>query len=75
MAKTILTVKAECIAVNFRKNGGNVLLAVDLSTNTEGTPQERAQGQAKKVLNYQTTDIKELEGFAVNKAVTITFTI
>ncbi len=70
MAKQILSVKAECIAVNLKKGGGNVLLAVDMTEQAES-----AQGPlARKVLNYQTTDTKELDGFKVGAQVTVTFT-
>jgi len=67
MAKTLLTIKAECIAKNERKNGGNILFAIDVKT-------DEKEATARKVLNYQTSDKKELEGFKTDTQYTITIT-
>jgi len=67
MAKTLLTIKAECIAKNERKNGGNILFAVDVKSDDKGAT-------ARKVLNYQTSDKGELEGFKTDTQYTITIT-
>lgn len=72
MAKPLLTIAAECIAVNTRKAGqtraGNVLFAIGAKDGDDG------QARAKKVLNYQTTDAAELKSFEVGSTYTITIT-
>ena len=70
MAKTILTLKAEVVAKNERKQGasigGNVLLAVGVEDTKEGQA-------ARKTVNYQTMDAKELAAFTSGDIITITF--
>jgi hypothetical protein len=68
MPKLLLTIKAECIAKNERKNGGNVLFAIDVQIADNKT------ATARKTLNYQTTDLVELAGFKTSKEYTITIT-
>lgn len=66
-----LILTAECITKNERKGNGNVLFAVDVATqNVDGKP----QATARKVLNYQTSDPVELDGFKVGKNYSIAIT-
>ena len=58
--KQILQLNAKCITKNEREGGGNVLLAIDV-TQTEKGP------AARKVINIQTNDAKELAAFAGRK--------
>ncbi len=70
MAKQILSFKAEVITKNEQKRGdkisGNILLAVGVEETKEGPA-------ARKTLNYQTMDAKELAAFNTGDIVTVTF--
>lgn len=65
MAKQILKLQVKAITKNERENGGNIVLAFDVQDSEKGKT-------ARKVLNYQTTDNKELAAFTVGETYSLT---
>jgi hypothetical protein len=66
--KTILTIKAECINKHEQKNGGMIALATDVENGDDN------KVTARKVLNYRTNDLKEVQQFVPGEKYTITIT-
>jgi len=66
-AKILLTIKAECINKQEGKNGGIIAFAVDIENGDK-------EITARKLLNYRTMDLKEIQKFSAGHTYTITIT-
>lgn len=65
MAKELLKLEIECVTKNERKNGGNVLFAIDVKESDKGAT-------ARKAFSYQTADNDEIGSFKTGKKYLIT---